>query len=148
MRWQPFVTVAAVIEKENKFLLVEEKINGENLLNQPAGHWEKNETLIEAVIRETLEETAWYFQPEYLLGIYRWQLPNQQEQCYLRFAFTGKLLDKDTGRKLDPPIITTTWMTKNQLLAEQHRHRSPQVLRCVEDYLAGKRFPLDCLVNV
>ena len=148
MRWLPHVTVAAIIEQENKFLLVQENINGQLLLNQPAGHWENGETLIEAVIRETLEETAWHFAPEYLVGIYQWQVPNNPDQIYLRFAFAGSIINFETDLTLDDPIVRTVWHDYEALLKTRNQHRSPQLLQCVDDYRAGKRYSLDCLVNV
>jgi len=148
MRWQPHVTVAAVIEKENKFLLVEENIGNKIMLNQPAGHWENNETLLEAVSREVREETAWDFKPTFLIGIYQWQLPANPEQTYLRFAFTGNISDFDPNRKLDDPIIRTIWSDYESICNNQQQHRSPQLLLCVEDYINGKRFSLDCITHV
>jgi len=148
VRWLPHVTVAAIIEQENKFLLVEENINGQLLLNQPAGHWENGETLIEAVIRETLEETAGHFTPEYLVGIYQWQVPNNPGQIYLRFAFAGSISHFETDFILDDPIVRTVWYDYEALLDTRHQHRSPQLLQCVDDYRTGKCYSLDCLVNV
>lgn len=148
MRWQPHVTVAAIIEKDDKFLLVEENIDGKIMLNQPAGHWENNETLVEAVIRETLEETAWHFSPENLIGIYQWKHPTRSDETYLRFAFSGSLIKFEESRKLDEPIIRTIWLDYETLQSNQAIHRSPQLLLCVEDYLSGKLFPLDCLTEV
>ena len=144
-RWLPHVSVAAIIEKDNKFLLVEERKEGKLLLNQPAGHWENNETLIEAVIRETLEETTWHFRPTYLVGIYQWQHPNIQELTYLRFAFAGELLTQDTSLKLDDGIENTVWYNKKEIDDSAERHRSPQLIKCVEDYLNGQRYPLNCI---
>ncbi|MDH3327259.1 MAG: NUDIX hydrolase [Gammaproteobacteria bacterium] len=148
MRWQPHVTVAAVIEQDNQFLLVEENIDNQLMLNQPAGHWENGETLIEAVIRETLEETAWHFVPEFLIGIYQWQHPTLPEETYLRFAFTGSLLSFEKNRQLDNPIVRTVWQDYEELLHSRARHRSPQLLLCVDDYLQGKRYPIECLIEV
>ncbi|MDH5256427.1 MAG: NUDIX hydrolase [Gammaproteobacteria bacterium] len=148
MRWQPHVTVAAIIERENQFLVVEEDIENQLLLNQPAGHWENGETLIEAVMRETLEETAWHFVPEYLVGIYQWQHPDKADTTYLRFAFSGSLTHFDENRQLDSPIVRTLWQNHEDLIKNRARHRSPQLLLCINDYLNGNRFPLNCLVNV
>jgi len=144
-RWQPHVTVAAIIEKDARFLLVEECINGQLLLNQPAGHWENGETLIDAISRETLEETAWHFKPEYLVGIYQWQPPEQPQSTFLRFAFAGSLSGFEEDRELDSPITRTLWYKHQEIKESQDRHRSPQLLRCVEDYLKGKRYPLQVL---
>ena len=143
-QWKPRVTVAAIIEKDNRFLIVEEDIDNRVMLNQPAGHWEDNETLIEAVIRETLEETAWHFQPTQLVGIYQWKHTSSGD-TYLRFAFTGGLLSKDEHRTLDEGIIQASWYTKEELLKNQDRHRSPQLMLCINDYLSGKRFPLEMI---
>ncbi len=146
MRWKPNVTVAAVIERDGKFLLVEEETSQGLRLNQPAGHWEDHETLSTATIRETLEESAFDFEPEYLIGIYRWHAP-ESDTTYLRFAFGGKLLSHHPELKLDEGIVRTVWLTPDEIRANQAFHRSPLILRCVEDYLAGKRYPLDLLVH-
>jgi len=144
-RWLPHVSVAAIIEKDRRFLLVEEKKENQLLLNQPAGHWENNETLVEAVIRETLEETAWHFKPQYLLGIYQWQHPIKADLTYLRFAFGGDLIEHDPSRTLDTGIERTLWFTAQEIRDSVNRHRSPQLLKCVEDYLDNIRYPLSCL---
>jgi len=148
MRWQPNVTVAAVIERDDKFLLVEENINNVLQLNQPAGHWEYGETLVEAVIRETLEETAWHFTPSHLIGIYHWQHPSIENTTFLRFTFTGELLKQAKQQILDAGIERTVWMNLQEIKNSVTRHRSPQLLLCVEDYLEGKRYPLDCITVV
>src|SRR5271169_5492716 len=146
MIWKPNVTVAAVLEQDGKFLLVEETTGQGILFNQPAGHLEPDESLIAAVARETLEESAYEFEPQHLLGIYRW-LSEISSTTYLRFAFTGRILTHNPGRKLDEGILRAAWMTPEEIRATQARHRSPLVLRCVEYYLAGKRYPLDLLVH-
>jgi len=146
MIWKPNVTVAAVLEQDGKFLLVEETTEQGILFNQPAGHLEPNESLIAAVARETLEESAYEFEPQHLLGIYRWH-SEISSTTYLRFAFTGRILTHNPGRKLDEGILRAAWMTPEEIRATQARHRSPLVLRCVEDYLASKRYPLDLLVH-
>ena len=144
MIWKPNVTVAAIIEQRGKFLLVEERVDGDIVLNQPAGHLEEGESLIQAVIRETLEETAWHFIPEALIGIYRWQSP-RNKITYLRFAFTGKPGQHDVARALDTGIIRAVWMSQDEIKAARAQHRSPQVERGIDDYLAGQRYPLACL---
>ncbi|MDH5648868.1 MAG: NUDIX hydrolase [Gammaproteobacteria bacterium] len=144
MVWKPHVTVAAVIEDNGRFLLVEENSDGENVFNQPAGHLEQGENLTQAVIRETLEETAWKFLPKALIGIYRWPHP-LKSITYIRFAFTGELLEREQDRLLDDGIIRTVWMTPDEIRACQSMHRSPQVMQCVDDYLAGQRAPLSIL---
>ena len=143
MVWKPDVTVAALIERDRRFLLVEERIRGRLVLNQPAGHLEDGEALLDAVIRETLEETAWQFTPEALLGVYQWR--SARGHTTLRFAFTGSVRAYDADRRLDPPIVTTHWLAREDIAQRAARLRTPLVLRCVEDYLAGRRLPLDAL---
>jgi ADP-ribose pyrophosphatase YjhB (NUDIX family) len=145
MIWKPNVTVAAVVERDGRFLLVEEEAEGRLVLNQPAGHLDAGESLLEACVRETLEETAWHFAPEYLVGVYRWPHPARAPLTYLRFAFAGRLLRHEPERALDHGIARVLWLTRDELAREAHRHRSPQVLRCVDDYLAGERYPLALL---
>lgn len=146
MIWKPNVTVAAVIEREGKFLLVEEETAQGLKFNQPAGHWEPDETLVQATAREALEETAWHFTPRHLLGIYRWH-SNNANVTYLRFAFCGELGAHEPERTLDEGIVRAVWMTPEEIRATQDRHRSPLILRCVEDYLAGKRYPLEIITH-
>ena len=146
MIWKPNATVAAVIEHNGKFLLVEEHTSQGVRFNQPAGHLEANESLPEAVAREVLEESAYSFTPQHLLGIYRWHAP-ESDTTYLRFAFSGVITGHDAARKLDTGIIRTVWLLPDEIRAMQALHRSPLVLRCIEDYLAGKRYPLDLLVH-
>jgi 8-oxo-dGTP pyrophosphatase MutT (NUDIX family) len=142
--WKPNVTVAAVIERDGKFLLVEEETDGGVRFNQPAGHLDPDESLVEACVRETLEETAWHFTPTALVGIYQWPRP-QGDATYLRFAFTGQLGEHETGRALDTGILQALWLTQEEIRAMQERHRSPLVQQCIADYLAGRRFPLDLI---
>ena len=144
--WKPNVTVAAVIEHDGKFLLVEEHTSQGLLFNQPAGHLEANESLLAAVARETLEESAYQFEPQHLLGIYRWHSP-ASDTTYLRFAFAGRTLAHYPEQALDEGIIRAVWMTPEEIRSSQVRHRSPLVLRCVEDFLAHKRYPLDILAH-
>lgn len=146
MIWKPHVTVAAVVEQDGRFLLVEEEAGGQLVLNQPAGHWERNESLVEGAVRETLEETGYDFQPSALVGIYRWPHP-QKEVTYLRFAFAGRITGYHPERPLDAGILRPLWLTPEELLANQARHRSPLVARCVADYLAGRRYPLELLTH-
>lgn len=146
MIWKPNVTVAAIIEQDGKFLLVEEHTSQGQLFNQPAGHLEPGESLLAAVVRETLEESAYAFEPQHLVGIYRWHTP-QSDTTYLRFAFTGRILAHHPQQALDEGIIRTAWMTPEEIRASRERHRSPLVLRCVEDHLSGKRYPLELLVH-
>lgn len=142
--WKPHVTVAAVIENDGHFLLVEERTRDGLCLNQPAGHLEPGESLIEACVRETLEETTYAFTPTHLLGTYLWRSePNGS--TYLRFAFVGKLGEPDLTRALDVGIVRTLWLTAENLQTHAQIHRSPLVMQCVRDYLAGQRFTLDLL---
>jgi 8-oxo-dGTP pyrophosphatase MutT (NUDIX family) len=139
---RPDVTVAAIAETDGRFLVVEERIDRRLLFNQPAGHVERHETLLAAVVREAREETAWRFEPEALLGIYLWRNPRSRREI-LRFAFTGRVTDHDAAQRLDRGIVRTHWLTRSELEARQERLRSPLVLRCVHDYLAGQRHALD-----
>jgi 8-oxo-dGTP pyrophosphatase MutT (NUDIX family) len=145
-RWSPSVTVAAVIEHDGRYLLVEEHTPEGLRLNQPAGHLDPNESLQQAVVRETLEETACPFEPEALVGVYlaRFQRPGQ-DVTYLRFAFCGRVGDLIAGRALDTPIVRTLWLTPEEIRAQRARHRSPLVMRCIDDHRAGRRTPLDAL---
>jgi 8-oxo-dGTP pyrophosphatase MutT (NUDIX family) len=136
MEWKPDITVAAVVARERRFLIVEERIAGKRVLNQPAGHVEDNESVIAAVIRETREETAWQFAPEALVGVYCWRKPDSQHDT-LRFAITGQVSDHNALAALDQPIITTHWLTREELLHRQEQLRTPLVLRCIDDFLAG-----------
>lgn len=147
-RWHPSVTVAAVIEQNGKFLLVEEHTPEGLRLNNPAGHLEEGESLVQACTRETLEETAHPFTPNALLGIYmsRFQRPSAgQDITYLRFAFCGKVDPAIAGQALDAGIVRTLWLTPDEIRASKERHRSPLLLRCMEDYLCGQRLPLSAL---
>ena len=146
MVWKPDVTVAAVIERSGRFLLVEERIRGHLVLNQPAGHLEDGEALLDAVIRETLEETAWQFTPEALLGIYQWRSP--RGHTTLRIAFSGSVQAYDAARPLDPPIVTTHWLAHEEIVQRAARLRTPLVLRCIEDYLGGRRLPLEAVASL
>ena len=141
------VTVAAIIEKNDRFLMVEEIDNAEPVYNQPAGHVEPGESLFAAVIRETLEETTWHFQPEFLIGIYRWQRPGS-DAIYLRHCFSGKAVQQDAERQLDRGILRTLWLNLAELQQQARRMRSPLVLACLEDYAAGQRYPLSLYRNL
>lgn len=147
MIWKPNVTVAAVIEIDGRFLLVEEKVDSGAFLNQPAGHLEANETILQGVVRETLEETGYEFSPRSLVGIYRWR-HLRKNVIYLRFTFCGDAMAHDRVRQLDEGIIAARWMTYDEVVRETPRHRSPMVLRCIDDYLAGRRYPLDILTHL
>ncbi len=143
----PDVTVAAVTETAGRFLVVEERIKNRLVLNQPAGHVERGETLYAAVVREVREETAWRFEPAALLGIYLWRNPANGHRT-LRFAFTGAVCDHDAGQKLDRGIVGTHWLTPGDLEQRTAHLRSPLVLRCVRDYLAGGRRPLEPIARL
>ncbi|MDL2284673.1 NUDIX hydrolase [Oxalobacter sp. OttesenSCG-928-P03] len=142
--WRPYVVVAAVIEQDGRFLLVEEReANGSLTLNQPAGLLEAGESLEQAVIRETLEESAYDFHPDGFLGTYHlnYRMPDGSDISYLRFAFTGRVGTLH-DQPLDPDIVRTVWMTRDELAACRERHRSAVVMQCIEDYLAGRGAPL------
>ena len=145
--WKPNTVVAAVLEREGRFLLVEEEDQGRLVYNQPAGHLDPGETLQQAVCRETLEESAWHIEPAGLVGIYLIE-PAGIDRTYLRFCFHGRLLSHEPTRTLDKEIVRTVWLTRDELAAEAHKHRSPLVLRCVDDYLAGRRYPLSLIQDL
>lgn len=147
-RWKPNVTVAAVIERGGRFLLVEEQTSDGLRLNNPAGHLDPGESPLDACVRETLEETAYAFTPTALVGVYLAGARRDAQDegiTYLRFAFAGTLGAHDAGRPLDEGILRTLWLTPDEIRAEAARLRSPLVLRCLEDYLAGRRYPLELL---
>jgi 8-oxo-dGTP pyrophosphatase MutT (NUDIX family) len=143
--WAPHVTVAAIVERDGQFLLVEEHTRAGLRLNQPAGHLEAGETLLDAVIRETLEETAHAFVPQALVGVYMTHFgqPGESGATYLRFTYCGRAGEALASRALDPDIVRTLWMSADELRAASERHRTPLVMKCVDDYLAGRRVPLD-----
>jgi 8-oxo-dGTP pyrophosphatase MutT (NUDIX family) len=144
--WKPHVVVAALVEQDGRFLMVEETTEEGVQYNQPAGHLEASESLIDAVVREALEETAHHFVPEALLGIYRWRAP-QHDRVYLRFAFTGRITSFDPGLTLDQGILRAVWMTPAEIEALKPQHRSPLVAQCIADYQAGRRYSLDLLTH-
>jgi 8-oxo-dGTP pyrophosphatase MutT (NUDIX family) len=146
--WKPSVTVAAVIERDGRFLLVEERTADGIRLNQPAGHLDPGESLLAAATRETLEETTFTFTPTQLVGVYLWRSgarPGSDEVTYLRFAFSGVLGEADASRPLDDGILRALWLTPAEIAARSAEHRSPLVQRCVDDYLNEARYPLDLL---
>jgi len=140
--WRPDVTVACIVPQQGKFLLVEENVRGELVLNQPAGHLEPDESLLDAAARETLEETAWSVDLTHLVGVYQWA---NDDGHFLRFTFAGQARRHDSTRELDAGIVRTLWLSRDEIAASQSRLRSPMVLRGVDDFLAGKRLPLDAL---
>lgn len=146
MSWPLHVTVAAIVERKSRFLLVQESIAGQSVFNQPAGHLEQNESLVEAVVRETLEETAWHFEPTALVGIYRWVHP--KGDTFLRFCFTGELCKHEPDRALDTGIEDVVWLDRQALTERASALRSPLVLRCIDDYLAGARIDLSVLSDI
>ena len=151
-RWKPNVTVAAIIERDGRFLLVEEQAADGLRLNNPAGHLDPGETLVQGCTRETLEETAHLFRPTALVGVYLSRQPKPavvatqtQTITYLRFAFCGELGEFQSHLRLDHGIVRTLWLSADEIRASAPRHRSPVLLQCVEDYLAGARYPMDLL---
>ncbi len=145
-RWKPSVTVAAVIERDGRYLLVEEHTPEGLRLNNPAGHLDPGESPAQGVARETLEETTHTFTPTALVGVYLSRFQRGDDDItYLRFAFCGELGAAIAGRALDHGIVRTLWLTPDEVRASAARHRSPLVLQCMEDHLAGRRYPLDLL---
>ncbi len=148
-RWKPSVTVAAIIEREGRYLLVEEETPEGLKLNNPAGHLDPGESPAAGCAREALEETTHRFRPTHLLGIYlsRFQRPQPdgsvEDITYLRFAFAGELGAVVSGRQLDTGIVRTLWLTPEEIRASAARHRSPLLVRCMEDHLRGQRYPLE-----
>lgn len=142
--WKPNVTVAAVVERDGRFLLVEEETEDGLRFNQPAGHLERGESLIQAAAREMREETAHEFVPEFIVGIYQWPRP-QGDLTYLRFAFGGRAGDIVPDLKLDEGIVRAVWMYPEEIRATAARHRSPLIVQCVDDWLDGRRYSLDLL---
>jgi 8-oxo-dGTP pyrophosphatase MutT (NUDIX family) len=149
--WKPNVTVAAVVEHDGRFLLVEEETPDGIRLNQPAGHLDPGETPLDGAIREALEETARVFTPRALLGIYMARSASassassaseREPVTYLRFAFVGTVDEAEPGRALDHGILRTLWLTADEIRARMAEHRSPLVMKCIDDYVAGQRFPL------
>ncbi len=145
MIWKPHATVAAVIHRDGKYLVVEETIAGERVFNQPAGHLEDGESLQQAVIREVREETAWRFEPQYVLGIYRWRHP-VKGNTHLRTTFVGTVSDHRPEQPLDEGISGAHWLSREALAGASLR--SNLVLSCIDDYLAGARAPLELLRDV
>ena len=147
MIWKPHVTVAAVVERDGRFLVVEEEVHGERVLNNPAGHLEPGESFLEAVRREALEETGWEFDPEAVVGIYLWQHP-RLDDTFLRVAFSGRCLRHHADRPLDKGIIGPQWLSRAALGDGTRPLRSPLVLRCIDDHISGLRYPLQLLTHL
>jgi 8-oxo-dGTP pyrophosphatase MutT (NUDIX family) len=149
--WQPDVTVATVVVRDGRLLLVEESVGGRLVLNQPAGHLEPDESLVDAALRETLEETGWQVQLTAFIGAYQWKAPDQagrDGRHYLRFAFAAEPECHDAARPLDEGIVQALWMTPAELLESRPRHRSPLVWQAVADYLGGRRHPVSMLQHL
>jgi 8-oxo-dGTP pyrophosphatase MutT (NUDIX family) len=147
MSWNPAITVTAVVERDGKFLFVEERIGSRLLINQPAGHVEPGESLLEAVVRETREETGWRFEPRAFLGAYSWQSETSGNWT-LRFAFSGAVGDFDPQVVLDEGIVCALWLTPADIERRRHRLRTPLVSQCLADHLAGRRLPLAAVASV
>ncbi len=141
--WPPHITVAAIIEDNKKFLLVQERDDGRIVYNQPAGHLEQEETLVQASMRETLEETSWHYQPSALIGIYFYKANNGI--TYQRVCFTGKAIWQEVDRALDTDIVQAVWLSLEEIYARISQLRSPMVLQCINDYLTGIRYPLQLI---
>ena len=147
-RWKPSVTVAAVIEKDGRYLMIEEMTRDGLRINNPAGGLEPGESPIEGAMREALEETACHFTPEALLGVYMARNPDSERGpgvTYMRFAFCGTASDPVPGQALDSPVVRTLWMTADEVAAAKDRLRGPLVLQCIEDHRAGRRLPLEAI---
>jgi 8-oxo-dGTP pyrophosphatase MutT (NUDIX family) len=147
-RWKPSVTAAAIIERNGRFLLVEEETAEGLRLNNPAGHLDPGESPVQCAAREALEESGWVFVPQFVVGVYlsRFYRPASGEDItYVRFAFGGEASEPQDGWVLDEGIVRTLWLTPQEIRASRERHRSPLVLRCIEDHLAGRRYPLELL---
>lgn len=144
---RPAVTVAAIVERDGAFLLVRERTRGGLRLNQPAGHLEAGETPAEGAARETLEEAAWNVVATSLVGVYRWEAPDNGA-TFVRFAFAARPVAAVPGRPLDRGIVDAVWLPYDEIVERRDEHRSPLVLRCIEDYRAGRRWPLDLVQDV
>ncbi len=144
MIWKPNLTVAALVEHQGKFLMVEEESQKGPVINQPAGHLEPNESLYDAAIRETLEESGYHFTPMSIIGSYLWHNPDNNT-TYFRTTFSGNVLFDNINPHLDTGIIQALWMTRDEIIASRARLRSPVIIDSINDYLAGKTYPLDLI---
>lgn len=144
MIWKPNVTVASIVEIDRKFLMVEEESATGPVLNQPAGHLEPNESMQQAVVRETLEETGYQFMPKAIIGSYLWH-NEENETTYFRTTFVGNVDELNVKNELDVGIIRAIWMTHDEILTSQHRLRSPIILESIKDYLSGNQYPLEMI---
>jgi len=146
MTWEPHLTVASIVEHDGRFLLVEETCSGRVVINQPAGHLEEGESLLDAVVRETLEETACRIRPTAFTGAYQWRSPHNK--TYVRFCFSAECLEQEVTQQLDAGIFHVLWLTRDELQRRHENLRSPMVLQCVDDYLAGRRYPLEVISHL
>lgn len=144
--WRPNVTVAAVVERDGKFLVVEEQADDGLVINQPAGHLDAGESLVHAMVRETLEETAWDVEPLGVIAVYRWI--NASGTTYMRFAFAARAVQEYPGRPLDDGIARALWLAPEEIDGVKHVARSPMVLRTIADYRRGRLLPLDLLQDL
>ncbi|ABA75333.1 MULTISPECIES: NUDIX hydrolase [Pseudomonas] len=144
MQWLPHITVATIVEDNGRFLMVEEHKAGRNVLNQPAGHLDPDETLIEAAVRETLEETGWDVEPTAVVGIYLYTAPSNGV-TYQRVCFSAKAVKHHPDYPLDDGIVGAKWLNRDELLAQRDNWRSELIIRCIDDYLAGNRFGLELI---
>lgn len=147
MIWKPHVTVAAIVERNGKFLLVEEMADGALVLNNPAGHLEPGESLEQAVIRETREESAWRFEPTAIVGIYRWHFASR-DMTFIRVCYCGAISEHDPHQLLDDGIHRTLWLSRDDLSRQPDRQRSPLVLKGIDDFLGGARYPLEVIQDI
>lgn len=150
--WQPDVTVATVVVDDGRLLMVEEHAHGQLVFNQPAGHLEPDESLLQAALRETREETGWDVELTHFVGAYQWKTEPQDDgtpgRHYLRFAFAARPLQHHASQPLDEGIVRAVWLTPAELQAQAGAHRSPLVWQAVQDYLSGRRFPLSALQQI
>lgn len=144
MTWKPNATVATIVEDNGKFLFVEEYSNGELVINQPAGHIENHESILEAAKRETLEETGYRVELSHLIGLYTYTAPHNGN-TYYRFCFSATISEKLQNPTIDPDIENVAWLSYEEIAQQTDRHRSPLVLKCLDDYIAGTRFPLELI---
>ncbi|MCG8672455.1 MAG: NUDIX hydrolase [Pseudomonadales bacterium] len=144
MTWKPNATVATIVEKNGKFLVVEEYSENQLVINQPAGHIEHGEGVLDAAIRETLEETGYRVEPQAFIGFYTYTAPHNQT-TYYRFCFSASIVEQLENPEIDPDIENVVWYSLEELKAQTHRHRSPLLMRCLEDYLDGRRYPLELI---
>jgi 8-oxo-dGTP pyrophosphatase MutT (NUDIX family) len=144
---RPVLTVATVVEREGRFLLIEERTRHGLRLNQPAGHVEAGESIVSAAARETLEEAAWWVDPTALVGVYQWGSASNGA-AFVRFTFAAAPREHEPLRPLDEGIVRALWLSYEDIAARRHAHRSPLVMRSIDDYRAGRRWPLGLIANV